>query len=483
MRRRVTAESPDVAALIRARSALVDALQAVADGSRDGDALEAAVERHRAAAVVGPDGDVVTAFSDAVGALVHAVRWTDASWRAEEGAERHATAARLHAAQLLGRASDSWPEPLRDAVADLESLTGHDMPARAAALLSRVALPSRLTDLFSGTEGRSNVEREPDEPRVPAVALMMRLHGEPVMRPTILQPGALHHFEVEARVVEWPEDAEALEITFISVHPRDFLCVSDLRFFPGALTQSLEIRVAGVRPSGDPPLGLTARANFVGKEGPLAARLAGNTTLEIVTFDAGTAAPVNVPTAARRLQQMMGELSNALPQLSVDDRRDARLLLEGVVTFAHTLLDDRLGHQDEVDEAWFQRELRFFLRANPQIGARLGERVGRAGGSTDLVLGNIVLELKVEKDSAISLTTASSRYAAQATQYGSAGDSQVSLLAVLDVSRKRAPAGVMGNEIGWAWPEVASGPNPPFPSLVGVVVVRAGFPRPSDFSR
>src|SRR5690606_22835501 len=121
--------------------------------------LEAAVERYCAAAVVGPEGDVVTAFSEAVGALVHAVRWTDASWRAEERAERHATAARLRAAQLLGRASDSWPEALRDAVADLESLTGHDMPARAAASLSRVSLPVRLTDLFRGTEGRPYLGR------------------------------------------------------------------------------------------------------------------------------------------------------------------------------------------------------------------------------------------------------------------------------------------------------------------------------------
>lgn len=479
----MTAESPDVARLIRGRSALVDVLQAVADGARDADALEAALDRYRAAAVAGPVGDVVTAYLGAVDALVHAIRWMDASWNAEEGAERHATAARLRAAQLLGHASDSWPEALRNAVAELESLPGHDMPARVAASLSRVALPVRLTDLFRGAEARPYVGRERDEPQAPAVALMMRLHGEPVMRPTILQPGALHNFEVEARVIEWPEGAEALEITFISVHPRDFLYVSDLRFSPGALTQSLEIRVAGARPSGDPPLALTARASFLSNEGPVPARLAGNTTLEIVTFDAGTATPLDIPTAARRIQQMMAELSNALPQLSVDDRRDARLLLEGVVSFAHTMLDDRLGHQEEVDEAWFQSELRFFLRANPQIGARLGERLGRAGGSTDLVLGNIVLELKVEKESAISLTTACSRYAAQATQYGSAGDSQVSLLAVLDVSPKRAPAGVMGNEVGWAWPAVASGPNPPFPSLVGVVVVRAGFPRPSDFSR
>jgi hypothetical protein len=446
--------------------------------------LAAAVEVYDGVAVRGPEGDVVTAYAEALDALVHAVRWTDAAWRAEEEAERHFTAARLRAAQLLARADDLWPGGLRNAVTDLESLAGHDIPARVAAALSRVALPVRLTDLFRGSQApRPYVARVAKEPGVPAVAIMMRLHGEPVMRPTVLQPGALHHFEVEARVTEWPEAADALEITFMSVHPRDYLYVSDLRFTRDALIQPLEIRVAGARPPGDPPLALTARASFLGEGGPVRARLAGNTTLEIVTFDPGTAAPLNLPTAALRLQQMMGELSNALPQLGVEDRRDVRLLLEGVVTFAHTVLDDRLGQQDVIDEAWFQRELRFFLQANPQIGARLGERVGRAGGTTDLLLGNIVLELKVEKQSPISHAAACSRYVAQTTQYASAGDSQVSLMAVLDASAKRAPAGVMGNEMGWAYPEVTSGPNPPFPSLVGVVVVRAGFPRPSDFSR
>jgi hypothetical protein len=179
----------------------------------------------------------------------------------------------------------------------------------------------------------------------------------------------------------------------------------------------------------------------------------------------------------------MGELSNALPKLDVNVRSDVRLLLEGVATFAHTVLDDRLGQREDVDEAWFQRELRSFLQANPQIGARLVERVGRAGGLTDLVLGEVVLELKIEKESAISLNAARRRYINQPTQYASGGDCQISLLTVLDVSPKRAPAGVMGNEIGWAYPETTSGLNPPFPSLVGVVVVRAGFPRPSDFSR
>lgn len=94
-----------------------------------------------------------------------------------------------------------------------------------------------------------------------------------------------------------------------------------------------------------------------------------------------------------------------------------------------------------------------------------------------------MLELKVEKRMPISLDAASARFVAQPTQYASSGDAQVSLLAVLDVLPKRAPAGVMGNEVGWALPETTSGTEASLPSMVGVVVVRGGFPRPSDFSR
>ena len=43
--------------------------------------------------------------------------------------------------------------------------------------------------------------------------------------------------------------------------------------------------------------------------------MAGNTTLELITFDPGTATPFNMPHTARRLQHMMIELQNRLPRM------------------------------------------------------------------------------------------------------------------------------------------------------------------------
>ena len=474
---------PDPVEIIRARSVLVDALDAVARGSRDAGLLESALGGFRSASGSLSEGDIVWVYGELVEALTHAVRWTAAVWSAEPDAARHATAARLRANQASSSADDLWPNAVREAAAQLEALEDHEVPARTAARLAAIPLPPRLTDLYRPSDRRRAYVAEPAQGSVPVAAILIRLHGEPVMRPTVVHPGALHNFEVEARVSGWPEEADALEIKFLSVHPRDVLYASDVRFTIDQMVQPLEIRVAGERPAGDPPLELTAYAAFVVNGEPSSVHLAGNTTLEIVTFDPGTAEPLNIPIAARRLQQMMGELNNALPNLDAAVHRDARLLLEALARFAHMVLDDRLALHDDIKEAWFQQELRYFLQADPRIGARLEERVGRAGGETDLLLGDVVLELKVEKKSPISLDAACSRYAGQATQYASAGDCQVSLLAVLDVSSKRAPAGVMGNEMDWDYPETTSGQDPPFPSLVGVFVMRGGFPRPSDLSR
>ena len=474
---------PDPVEVVRARRALLDSLAAIAGGSRDAGLLDSALTRFRTAAGSLHDGDVVWAFVELAEALAHAVRWAQAVWSAEPDAARHATAARLRADRVSSSMDDRWPSALREAAQEVDLLENPDAPAQFAARLRTVPLPPRLTDLYRPSGQARSFEPENAEVGIPSAAILIHLQGEPVMRPTVVQPGALHQFEIEARVTEWPEGADALEVMFLSVHPRDFLYASGVRFTRHELRQPLEIRVAGERPPDDPPLALTARAVFLENGEPQVVCLAGNTTLEIVTFDPGTALPLDMPAAARRLQQMMNELSNALPTLAADVRRDARLLLEAVVRFAHTILDDRLGQRHDIDEAWFQQQLQQFLQADHWIGARLRVHERRAGGETDLVLGAVVVELKVEKETAISLDAARKRYASQTTQYASAGDCQVSLLAVLDVSPKRAPAGVMGNEMGWADPDTTSGQDPPFPSRVGVIVIRAGFPRPSDFSR
>jgi hypothetical protein len=560
--------------------------------------LEAGARDHKALPSGGIRGEVVWAYAELLDALALASRWEPAIRQADPDADRFARAVRLRARDVLdAERRITWPAPLVEAATLLADLTALQFANDAAALLARVPLPVRQTELFQPSS-QAQVQPDSDEhgSGTPPVALIIEHRGEPILRPTPLTPGAMHQLEIEARLASWPDGVEELAVDFLSVQPPEYLYVSPVTFSSGQSRQPLEIRIAGERPPEAPPLQVTARASFRSGTELLPARLVGNTTLELVTFDPGTANPrnccaprcsfmsgtlvggrraaaqtsegavlnltaitdnlstaglgptpertvtsqaqgagragarrgarqaahgrrprargsptrtsplwcwwdrscsrwlsppsscrvslhSNLPTAARRLMQMMGELRNAILDLPSRDQEDLRMLIEGVLRFAHTVLNDHLDAEwDRADEAWFQGKLAYFLRADPRIGARLQEHTRLGGGITDLILGNIVLELKVERDRPVSQDDAR-RYTAQATQYGSGNDTQVSLLAMLDISRKRAPAGVMGNELFWVYPQTATGEPLDFPSMVGVIIIRGNFPRPSDFSR
>lgn len=468
------------------RVVLAEALHLIGAGLGDAGGLQAAIEGHALIWEQSSPPGLRWAYREVVTSLRLALSWQEGVWDAEPDSERHATAARLRAVAVRSTSS-GLPDELTTAVAALAALDdGTDLRAIAVSL-SQVALPPRVTDLVrrhGASSASPGIERS--RAPVPSVALLVTRSGDAVMRPTVLTPGAMHSFDLEARVDSWPEDSIALEVSFLSVHPSEILYMSEVQIPRGESASSFDIRLAGSRPIGDPPLVATTQANIRLAGGELIVpRLVGNTSLELVTFDAGQASLVGLPTAALRVREMMSELRNGFPDLREDDHRSTRLLLEGVLRFAHTVLDDRLAEAagEAVSERWFQNELKGFLQADPSIGARLGEAEGRAGGTTDLRLGDIVLELKVEKQSPTALRDAGPKYASQAVQYSSAGDCPISLLAILEATKKRAPAGVMGNEIGWFYPETASGEHPRFPSITGVVVVRSGFPVPSDFSR
>ncbi len=485
----MTSEAPESASVLAAlqlRAETVRILRETASGGSDFSAVERAAEGHERLPRGDTTGDVVWAFAQLLRSLTLALEWGRAVLVAEPDADRFGRAARLTAQGVLDvDGHRPWPPSLVEGAQILAAIEDPRQAEQVAGLLAEVVLPARNTSLFLSPQ--RTVPPIHDDgtavQRLPSAALLIQHNGEPIMRPTPLQPGALHQFEIEVRLFDWPDDAYALDVDFLHVYPEDYLHVGTVTFNPEGLTQPLEIRIAGDRPATDPPLQITARASLRidGESNPVP--VIGNTTIELTTFDAETAYPLNQPTAARRLQAMMEELRVAIPALSNADRDDVRLLLHGIARFAHTVLDDRLiRHGDAVGERWFQSELKSFLQADSSIGARLEEGTHRAGGETDLVLGETILELKVEKARPITIQDAE-RYMSQVVQYASANDRQVSLLAILDVSKKPAPAGVMGNAMGWIYPATTAGTNPDFPSVVGVVVIYAGFPFPSSYSR
>jgi hypothetical protein len=134
-----------------------------------------------------------------------------------------------------------------------------------------------------------------------------------------------------------------------------------------------------------------------------------------------------------------------------------------------------------VRESSFQQAFAAHLQANPLIGNELVEARRLGGGPSDLMLGRVVDELKVENDKAVTLATALA-YHDQTATYAAPIDCPVSVLTILDASPKTRPPALMGNNLGWVYPDV-HGQASFAPSMVAVAIIPIGFPTPSTFSR
>jgi hypothetical protein len=194
----------------------------------------------------------------------------------------------------------------------------------------------------------------------------------------------------------------------------------------------------------------------------------------------------NLPRAQERLRTILTELQVLHPAWADSpDARDTVLLLSGLIRFAHHLTDETLAATPQaMDEAAFQRRLKGFLRADPNIGARLREAPRAAGGITDLTLGETVLELKVEPDDPVTPDTAW-RYLAQPATYAGSRDRVVSILGILDESPKdpHLARGPIGDHLTWFTPSTHGFPPQNCPDAVIAVILSRRFPRPSDLSR
>ena len=144
--------------------------------------------------------------------------------------------------------------------------------------------------------------------------------------------------------------------------------------------------------------------------------------------------------------------------------------------------DPRYKQGATVREREFHDDLFTRLLGEPELGARL-ERGSKLGlGFLDVRHDGITAELKVERRTAVTQETAP-KYMGQPTQYAAADGARLSILSVLDMSRKTSPVGVPENYVFTLEPALHGLKNPEAPSLVAVIVINGNNPPPSSWSR
>jgi hypothetical protein len=348
--------------------------------------------------------------------------------------------------------------------------------------LLSVALPLPL--FFGEREptarpGGADEQRPAPQPTV--VVVRFWLDGEKIVVGQTVQSEILHDLQATVTVSNWPEEAEDLFLTCISVEPPSAYEMPTFRFTrpkgvpPFEITDKKRLLLHLPQAISARPLEFTYRAHFHPADGAPLLSVEGEKHLRFQSYDIERNPQSGYREVDRALCKMR-EVIRLQPGIGDREISDFLRIMTAIGRLAGQSLQDALFRGD-YKEARFQSEVKAFLRSDPRIGSELEEHPRAAGGITDLSFRGVRIELKVSDDVHMNLDDAS-RYLEQVSQYVAGSDRRLGVLCVLDSSPKTTAPSPVGNDMG-----VRSVGTQERPAVqIGVVIVRGNLELPSELS-
>jgi hypothetical protein len=140
----------------------------------------------------------------------------------------------------------------------------------------------------------------------------------------------------------------------------------------------------------------------------------------------------------------------------------------------------RRGHH--VTERQFHDDIHAALLADSTLEGRVERGTALGHGYLDTRHDGITAELKVARDLPVTAASAT-KYIGQPTQYAAADGARLSILVILDMSRKVLPIGTPENYLFVLGPKQHGMTDPHSPSVVVTLVINGNLPVPSSWSR
>lgn len=135
-----------------------------------------------------------------------------------------------------------------------------------------------------------------------------------------------------------------------------------------------------------------------------------------------------------------------------------------------------------VRERQFHDDLHAALLADSTLEGRVERGTPLGHGYLDTRHDGITAELKVARDQPVTPESAT-KYIGQPTQYAAADGARLSILVLLDMSRKVLPIGTPENYLFVLGPKQHGMTDPHSPSVVVTLVINGNLPVPSSWSR
>jgi hypothetical protein len=322
---------------------------------------------------------------------------------------------------------------------------------------------------------------------------MFELDDEPAPDTALVQTRRLHGLKLQLRLTDWPDWADQLSATALSI-------AGDSAQFPNfefsrpdgpddddmwTAEASGVLVIKAARPLGSEPISFVLDVELSstsdGRRAVL--RTVGQQELRLWAMDDTSGSFVTgYPQLDKRLAEIFAHIWGNDAYGSDKERRAFMTFLVALLRVTTAMQKhNRYPAGVDLDEGRFQADLLQRLELLDELAGRVQQGVEIAGGETDLVYEHVVAELKVEKRTPVTESNAG-KYLGQTTSYASGLGSQLGIAVVLDLSPKTQPVGTPANYVHWLEPKLHGVKKAVYPSHMAVLVVNGNVPLPSSFA-
>lgn len=325
------------------------------------------------------------------------------------------------------------------------------------------------------------------------IVAIASLDGRTITGPQVLRPSQVYRLGVTLNIDSWPAWATHLEGELVSDLTSAEITLPSFRWNRPAVASDDEITLVQdgtlicrftKGPNVPAPrfvLDLKWHGIVDGQAMVQRANVAAHREIQLRPFDATSDALTKNGPFDERLLEVFDKLRAA----DTDEQQVQAFarLLGGIARASLTIAWSKaykLG--THITERKFHDDLYQMLLEDPELEGRI-ERGNAVGlGYNDLRHDGITAELKVEK-TVPETKERSAKYISQTAQYASADGTRVSILCVLDMTRKIAVVAPPENYLWVLQPPVHAIVSPQYPPAVAVHVINAWSPSPSSWSR
>ena len=424
------------------------------------------------------------AFSETLDCLAFAQRWTNAVRDADADSERLRKACQLRAKEALEKRGCNEPAALDSVLSDLAGIEDPSALAGLKLQVLQTPLPFGMwADKHKTSIPIGNTKSNMSE-HIEIAFVKFEIDGQPAKEIDILSSNTIHDIKIDIRVSRWPDSADQLIVTPVSMEPSD---TYDLPTFlidrptgehgntPYVFKKNGRLLLKMPTAINANPLEFKYRAVFEPSCYERPPEIFGHRTLRIESHDLST----HTLSGYEEIDSKLLELRNELRTLPGLPHRDISHVIEicaGLGNLAGQALSDNLFPKG-TKEKEFQTEVVKALRNRPNIGEELERHPQTGGGITDLSFRRIRIELKAVPDGKIDEAKID-KLADQTTQYVISSGKRIGVLCLLDSRKKTTPPPPAASHLRIIRKEI-------FGTFVPIVFlcVKGGLARPSDLSR